>query len=147
MCIEYRWSDKDIKNWLEQQPETITAYKLVRIKKNKMYSPFQRNRIKENNRISKLSNRMKDRKNRVDVLDNEKHSYTKNYQAYYHCFMDEKEANRLYRASGEHIIRCEIPKIDITDIGEQWGRVVIVSKSFSVPDYKNILKENKKSNK
>ena len=32
MCIDYKWSRKDRKEWLEKQPDMITAWKEVMVR-------------------------------------------------------------------------------------------------------------------
>ena len=155
MCIDNKLLAKDRKEWLKDQPDIITAYKVVEIKHiwgydgNRLSAFFtdRQTPFKRTNLIREVKKTTKDSKRRDATFYDSYHGQPCEYIAYYHLFPTKKDAQKLTRwnmrnnNSEGHIIKCLVPKKYITDIGEQWGIKVIVTRGFDIIGQDEYLKE------
>ncbi len=144
MCIDYKWSRKDRKEWLEKQPDMITAWKEVMFsfaKGPRCITPryqtgtnFKReNYLKE----EPSSSYQKNAPTRY-----EKSRRRTEYKAYFHLFKYKKDADR--EAKGYYlakVIKCKIPKEYVTDIGEQWDSMTIITRKFIIVGQDEYLRD------
>ncbi len=125
MCLGYLWSDERKEEWLETQPDTITAYKIVRIEDGELFPPY----YPEHGPYNKI--------NQLEKTDTETHPpfrYSGRYLAHYHLFAQETQANwyQSHFCNDVKVVDCKVPKKSITTMGEQHGSVVIVAKEFEI---------------
>lgn len=127
-------SDEEKKKWLKGKPETIVAYKAV-VKYHedgKYYPPFYSiNNANGAYAPMREINTISEEPPMQETLDSIGSEKTSSYAPYFHFFTDKKAA-RVSFAMPNAVVRCEIPKKDITAIGEQNGAEVIVAKSFKM---------------
>lgn len=134
MCLDDIWSEKKKEKWLKNKNDTIILYKTVGKKgEDGRYYPTHKYRdisFNVNNRIGKNS-RGKIR----SFLCRDKH-----YRPYYHLFRYKKDALKwfsiFYDVGNLAVLRCEVKKEDITEIGVQIlvnrNCDVIVSRAFKI---------------
>ena len=132
MCLNSKWDNGKKTNWLKKRPKTITAYKLVD-KEDGEYVSFH---FPYTYYESKKMNRVKGTPEPITL------SYAalipvNQYVPYYHLYLFKKGAKYLRsRWTGYNqnscIVECQIPKKDITTIGEENAGTVIVTKAFKI---------------
>lgn len=144
MCLDYKMTKKDKKEWLKKQPEILTVYKAVQIAMvddrpalipiifDKGAKPFQRiNTLRE-----------------VKSLLSEKREVTRyasgrpaEYVAYFHLYINKEDA--LGWTDGwsnqRETIECQVPKESITEVGEDGGSAIITRK-FTIVGQDKYLK-------
>ncbi len=138
MCLSTVWSREKRIEWLKTQPDEITAYKFVKVERKsikrwedgeeKIVPPFQNlghnvffekeNRIKKTTDVSK-----------TEYAVSPEGETT--YVAYFHLFLEKKSTERWRKASFKGLtLECKIPKKFITDIGDEYGDIVIITRGF-----------------
>lgn len=143
MCLNGILTQKDKKAWMKGKPEIITAYKVVRQRMEKIEKiypiyfsasiPFEKT-----NKLSK-----KKSKDRVETGFNLL-SVRSTYRPYYHLFIDRKEALRWAEGISQRVVlKCEVPKKQITVVGTQSGSEVIITKEFTFIEGRKYFKEEK----
>lgn len=124
MCLTTKKTEQEKIEWLKKQPDIITAYKVVKKRTGKLkplYSATEKG-FKRKNHLFPV----------VLKYFSEKWQTDMKYIAYFHLFINEDDAV-LYnqRPLCAKVIKCTVPKKYITDVGYQWGRV-IVTRQFSI---------------
>jgi len=144
MCIRHRWRVKEKKEWLKDQPEIITAYKIEKVKYDYKDCETGKGRLFPPCMFGNISGKQYKRKNRVRKAEHRKcWTYydetckATTYYAYFHLFAEEKAAKKWIgkpMSSLYKLIKCEVPKHLITDIGlqEQQQYLTIVTKGFDI---------------
>ncbi len=135
MCIENKWSIRDRKEWLEKQPDMITAWKevMVSMVANPCYiSPrYQKGtHFKRENYLEEepSSSYQKNASTRY-----EKSRRRTEYKAYFHLFKYKKDADRSAKDYlFAKVVKCKIPKEYVTDIGTQWDSITIITRKFII---------------
>lgn len=134
MCLTWKYTDEEKKEWLKNKPEMITAYKRVRIRalknQKKMFPLFMFPLVEykhfERNNLLKTIKSKKSKKYK-DV-----YCQSRCYMAYFHLFEKKSDAKSfLNRPYGTKLVKCVVPKKYITDVGLQGG-TVIVTRKFSI---------------
>lgn len=136
MCLHTKCTAKEKREWLKTLPDIIPAYKVVRIKiidgKDRLLpTRFDCSPIffKRKNILKKITSKISV-KQVYTIFD--KSGKEVKYIAYYHLFMGKKDAERW---SGENnnrkVIKCEVPKDAITEVGFQDG-LAIVTRKFTI---------------
>jgi len=142
MCLSRKFTIKDKKKWLKNQPEIIIAYKIVEIIANSMKSGcrneyglypyfFKSEPFKKINLLKEIKSK---KSSKIE------HTYYKSkaqrnvsYIAYYHLGMDKEKLREMFKTTNSlHLIKCKVPKKYITDIGEQWNMITIVTRKFTI---------------
>jgi len=146
MCLSIRWGNESTKEWLKTFPDTITAYKVVLEKLHgwmdhkeviSVYPPIRTNTgpYKKTNTISSYD---ESRAGRINTG-----SKKGKYQPFFHLFLSETAArtwaDEVSVIDGEMVVlKCEIPKDQITTVGNQFSTVrnqssaaVIVTREFT----------------
>lgn len=138
MCLSTIWSKEKRVEWLKTQPDEIIAYKFVAVRREsitkyedgeeKVAPPF--NALghnvfyKKENRLEKVKDGAK-----MEFAANTEGETT--YIAYFHLFIDKKATKRWKKSSFEGLtLKCKIPKKFITDIGDEYGDTVIITRGF-----------------
>lgn len=136
MCLNGILTQKNKKTWMEEKPETITAYKVVRIIDGKVYPMYFKTNIpfEKTNKLLK-----KESKDRIETGGVSFSSST--YRPYYHLFTNKKEAERW--SSNGVALRCKVPKNQITVVGTQLRKEVIIAKEFIFVQGDEYFKEEK----
>ncbi len=139
MCLSILWSEGQKNDWLKEQPDMITAYKFVTVRresikrwedgKERIAPPFkmldQNAFFKKENRVKKATGMSK--MGYAVSLEGET-----TYVAYFHLFLEKKATERWKRISFKtKTLECKIPKEFITDIGEDQGAIVIITRGFN----------------
>ena len=137
MCLNTLWSEEQKNAWLKEQSEMITAYKFVAVRREsikryedgeeKISPPFKmldedvhykkKNIVKKTTKISKK-----------DYVIS--HDETTTYVAYFHLFLEKKATEKWNFTFKTRTLECKIPKKLITDIGEECGEIVIITRGF-----------------
>lgn len=122
MCLGRACGQKAFQEWLKNKPEIITAYKAVDLRKVKgghaVMAPVQDTvRYKKRN-VRQVNGPLK----------NKFSPYP--YYANYHLFCRRYDAERWLSLWGTNVIRCSVPKSQVTAVGNQMG-LCIVTKEFS----------------
>lgn len=138
MCLDALWTSSQ-KDWLAEQPDTIIAYKVVLITKSRLsdgwrdmvYPPVKTayGKYKKTNIIGYFAKRHMARIWTANSKDK--------YLPFYHLFKTKFGATRWIdvmlrlRIGKFAVLKCEIPKDKITEIGRQDKYMVIVTKEFT----------------
>ena len=140
MCLGYKETLEVRKNWLAEQPDMITAYKVVNTStdvteaepKWRLYPLYD---------LAGMQPKQFKRKNRLRKTKNEnKILYTRyisgkctTYIAYYHFYESRYDAELLaFSSNGRRVIECRIPKELVTNLGQQNGKLVIIARGFDI---------------
>lgn len=135
MCMNSLETKEEREKWLKDKPKTIVAYKVVRKVDGKYYPSYYRQSIKfYPKRLNKIN------ESRAGVFTEGTKDY---YIPYYHLFYNIADARKWQdNDDGDIILKCEIPKKYVTDIGmqhdyskEKYSRVdlaTIVTKAFRI---------------
>lgn len=134
MCLHYVETDISKKRWLGKQPKNIIAYKIMRKKRGKYYPLFTSHGHGFDSFFPRRMNRIKG--NRTTILSWFRlppgcHKAA-HYAPEYHLFRYKKNAFDWGKYRYAVIVKCEIPKKDITEVGTQDGFKVIVTKAFKI---------------
>lgn len=131
MCLEYKYTKKELKEWLKEQPEMITAYKLVTFSNGRIYpwvqgkTPFERdNLLKKEWKWSS--------KKYVEVDCHDK------YMAYYHLLLNKESLLRYFGVFSD-VVECQIPKKYVTDMGVQWNLETVITRGFTIVGHDEYL--------
>lgn len=141
MCLDMRMIEKEEKEWLKSKPENITAYKVVWEINNKIY-PMYYNREEES--FQKV-NKLKDKGIVEGIRVMTKGLALSRYIPYYHFFELRKDAEKWgsSRGKSEVILKCTIPKDQITAVGWQNDSISIIAKEFTFIEGSEYFKEEK----
>ncbi len=141
MCLDGKWTGVDRDDWFEKQPKTITAYKIV-VERKTRWLFVRRTRLAPpfySGKFYKKRNRLRKKIHKIPIFsgrDNE------TYTPYYHLYLniaDAKETHAHIQLTRSHefvkihkIVKCEVPKKLITEIGFEFKKVVIITKGFTI---------------
>lgn len=138
MCLRTKMSVADKKVWLEKQPETIIAYKVVKLKirarsrtKNRFYPMYYGGKeFKRNNLVREMRSKNSYKFSNTQF---DKSGRPASYIAYYHLFTTHQDA-KVYAIGhfGVVVIQCYVPKESITDVGFQNSKLTIVTRKFTI---------------
>lgn len=121
MCLDSKRSRARKKQWLEEQPDTVVAYKIVREvgRGNDLYPLHQRAYVP-----------FKEKVNWIKWFRIPAHTGSEDslYIPYYHLYHTLENAK--YVAGYRKVMKCHVPKKCITAIGSQDGYTVIITKKF-----------------
>lgn len=121
MCLRTVDPPHRMDEWLTSQPDPVIAYKSVREVDGKYYPLCQRLDEKF------LSTRMNVIKGERRAIDTAYEIFA--YRPYFHLFVSQQAAETWSR--GESVVfECKVSKKDITAMGTQDYRRVVVTKSF-----------------
>lgn len=138
MCLDKIWSRKEKKEWIGNQSDTITAYKVVlknrafvrgTSEEGESYSEFGKEYVKpmfyDGASAFKKTNKITKKPKRTSVEG-------RTYTPYYHICLT-KEAAKHWKNGfkSRKILKCEVPRKAITAMGTQTGYVTIVTKEFT----------------
>lgn len=134
MCLDSKYTEQEKEEWLKNQPDVITAYKVVIIEDGKISPVFHRHIDDEG---FERNNLLKTVKSKKATRYHEENHYGPEYIAYFHLFASKQDAIEYYDFPPSKVIECIVPKKYITDIGSQdgpedTGRTVIVTRKFSI---------------
>jgi hypothetical protein len=142
MCLTNIWSKEKQDKWLKKQRTTIRAYKVVYISGDGHPLPLYYARPNEEP-FSKVN----DQRNYTPSIC---YAYSPDeyrsipYEAHFHLFLHKTDATEWAQYTPLEnccVLRCSIPKADITEIGIQDGFTVIVTKCFKFVEKTKLLKE------
>ncbi len=142
MCLSTKWSKKEKEAWLKEQPERVTAYKVVSVGqyrfRPRLKPPYVDEKTRYKRRNLLISTKTGDEgKTSFTKFRSEKdpgHGRSTTYVAYYHLFLSHFDACEWGREVGNIVMTCEIPKKYITEMGTQQGKTVIVTRCFEFTD-------------
>lgn len=140
MCLSTLWTKEQKKEWLEDKPEIIIAYKVVRIKttsdgEDRIY-PVSYHKDVPFEKINKL-----EKKAGYEEIETEEEDGC--YLPYFHFFTSLHGARTwLIAQHSEVIFECEIPKKAITMMGIQEGESIIVATEFTFVEGDEYFKES-----
>lgn len=129
MCLENKFSEKEKKEWLKNKPDTITCYKSVSVHRPlqnlaRLYPPhFCHDPIK---RINKLEKPLKGEPSKKQYTTFKTSRRETSYAAYFHLYAYDPK-----KTTGK-VIKCKVSKKDVTTIGYQWDKMVIVTRQYEV---------------
>lgn len=134
MCLSTVWSKEKTKEWLDKQPDEIKGWKVTSAYRKvgggyELCPPCFKAKCpayKKTNKRQRSANKIVAPCNKAE------------YQPNFHLFMTRQDARDWWNMTwGYPIIKCSIPKSQITAIGTQSGHRVIVTKEFTfVPNEK-----------
>ena len=127
MCLDVLKSEEETEKLLKSKKDKIIAYKVVD-KTAKGYESFHFNNCPFHSRkMNRITNF------RAMITTN--YSYVE-YNPYYHLFFCKEGAREHIKGwwgrTNACIVKCEIPKKDITTVGKQDGEIVIVTRAFKI---------------
>ena len=129
MCLHHLSTPEKTRKWLKKQPDVIIAYKCVRIGSDGKYYPICSHHGRGQERFfPRRINRIK--WYRVEIRTC--WGYQQFYKPYYHLFKYITPARDWADLECSRVVKCAIPKKDITAIGTQDGSFVIVTKAFKI---------------
>ncbi len=141
MCLEYVWENEKKEEWLKEQPDMITAYKVVETEevdgKERLISPYIRDKRKKGDWVRppcvyKRKNRVRVTKTSKIVKSHYHDTYKKtSYIAYYHLLTRREDAEN-WTSCNRKVVECLVPKKFITDIGCQRNFLVIITRAFDI---------------
>lgn len=148
MCIDVIFTDEITKEWLENKPDTITAYKVVKIEDKKAYPPVFWGQYKKTNKLDSEKCPGEKCPGFTMVL-NKRGSYDYvGYKAYYHIFSTKQAAKEwstarwsFLKTRATRVLECEIPKKSITAVGTELGCTVIITKEFTFTEGNEYFEE------
>lgn len=138
MCLDKIWSRKEKKEWIGNQSDTITAYKVVLENRAVIKSTTEESescwefgkefvqamfygRASAFKKINKVTKKPK----RTSVEG-------RTYTPYYHVCLTKKAAKHWKNGfKSRKILKCEVPRKAITAMGTQAGHVTIITKEFT----------------
>lgn len=127
MCLKIKWTEKQLNEWLKDKPEIVIAYKVAKMREGKLYplffgkNPFEKENKLDDSYVKEMS--------KIETADKRS-----SYKPHYHFFADREAAKDWHVAElQEVLLKCEIPKTQITamGIGEGRGDLTIVAKEFT----------------
>ncbi len=135
MCLDYKNTKKELKEWLEEQPDIITAYKLVTLVNERIYPWVQSSKgyFKRENLLRKELPWFSPKYVECDFGEDK-------YMAYYHLLLNKPEVHKQFGEDCE-MVECRIPKKYVTDIGSQWCCKTVITIGFTIVGQDEYLKE------
>lgn len=155
MCLDYLYCDEVKQEWLDEQPEIITCYKGVLVRKDGQFAPlvrYHKRAFKRHNKIGPYARR----KNLVrDVMDGHDNfmwvtpdpckptgvfALTTTYKPYFHLFLEKMAAQNYWAylikiaesQSSAAIVKCLVRKEHITAYGKDSQQYAIVATEFEI---------------
>jgi hypothetical protein len=136
MCLTNIWSKEEQKQWLEKQPDEITAYKIVfvhrRLHGTDLFPLY-------NTMPTGTFQRVNDQTHQIRTiysvsLKGERDSRSP-YEAHFHLFLTKQAAQGYFRANefpntSYAILKCKVPKKHIIHVGTQGRKTTIITKYF-----------------
>lgn len=137
MSLGWMWTENRIREFIDQQRDTITCWKVVKVKTyrgiDRIYPLFQSKR-----RAFKRTNVKK--RQGPWIISRTRNSFDNSfkevsYRANYHLCLNYKEAyafstyDRKYR-----VVECEVNMEDITAMGREGNTELVIVKKFIVVD-------------
>ena len=141
MCLSVAWGPKQIEKWLANKPDIILAYKLVEV--NSDWVPARLVPMCFGGDMTfHLNNTLSFEPSSIYA------EIEGRYRPNFHFFETEKDAKDwgfyIESPAPTRVIKCKIHKRDVTCVGTQGGRYVIVAKAFTIipsNDYERKLLE------
>lgn len=132
MCLFTKFTDGEKKYWLDKKPEKIIMYKLVeKMMVNGRFFYYPRHKNSASPFFPERTNRISSGREPIKL-------YTERgeYKPFYHLFKYKKDAKAwkdIWYGRGV-IVKCEVAKKDITDLGTQNERrfLVVIAKAFRI---------------
>ena len=146
MCLTYKYSKKQLKEWLKTKPDNIIAYKEVILTGKKQILPRYVTPGKPFERKNKIGKREAKSKKRTRVTVFYKSNRCTEYQAHFHIYVSKKSIGSPVQWGNDKsiTIKCKIPKHAVTAVGKQWGKLVIVTTEFEIVGEDKYLKNEGK---
>lgn len=132
MCLDKRYTRKEIEKWLQDKPQKFIVYKAANRKIGKHYPPnFERSKPYEK------INEIKGKRNPIRIYYY--HSGARAfYRPYFHLFEEKGAAeywhNVIHHSDGDIpvVLKCEVNKKDVHVIGKQDCLSVVVVTKFKI---------------
>lgn len=149
MCLTYYWPEKDKNEWLKDEPDTITAYKVV-IKNRAaitVWPPFFNSLpYKKTNKID-IKTTPTTYASYGKTRDSSPVSEERRYKAGYHLFVTKYGTRQFIgerRMLDAVVLKCLIPKDQVIAVGKENDCMVIVTKEFTFIGGDQYFKEEKR---
>lgn len=140
MCLSNAMTKRDQKKWLSKQPNKIVAYKIVSIYWQCGRWMIYPSCYKTNKAFAKGKN-IKRKSSRFVLVNDYMDTWgPEQYRPNFHLFKRKQDAISWWHAGiteyginigGHAVVRCLVPKKQITTVGYQDKSLVIVSKEFT----------------
>ena len=158
MCLDYQWSKDRIKKWMEGQPKTITAYKLVKIdnsgEQRKVLPPI----FTTDGPYKKTNKKPWWARSPIATARLLPNTWTKEddlfygsypeYKSDYHLFLIRREAEEWGHCYGEPplytVLECKVPKKKVVAMGKQNDSLTIVTRKFTFVEGEEYFEEKEK---
>lgn len=150
MCLDSKKTKAERDKWLAKKSDTVIAYKAVAIHlqhgmPKRLYPPLcstEFTKYKKDGCYSKVNNLQgQEIKKKVKTFKTKQE-----YIPYFHFCVTKVGATQWLPSlwnSAMKIVKCEIPKKFITEVGKQAGLITIVAKGFTIVDNDEYFKEEK----
>lgn len=138
MCLNKLYSEKAKKEWMEDKPDNITAYKVVKVYDGALYPPIYPE-YGSYAKTNDMENILKHHSLWIHCDEGETATIKANndvfYEPLYHLFLTREGAEDWRREFNLSVVvlvlECSIPKSAVTNIGTQEGQEAIIAREFT----------------